>query len=340
MSERKLARIVTIDSVSPIEGADLIESAQVGGWNVVIKKSEFKVGEKVVYCEIDSMLPTEDSPFSFLSNRPQKLFDSKKYHKLKTIRLKGVVSQGLIVGIEQVNLSKDLPLDEDVSALLGIIKYNEEYFEPDKFAGDAFGNYPSFFPKTDQERIQNLSNKFPSLEGVFEVSMKLDGSSISVFKKDGEVGLTSRNIRLKIESEGTYKKGLLNSNILDFLNDNDNIVVQGELMGPGIQGNKEDLTEYTIFVFDIFDIKNNRYLLPEQRKEICDKYNIQHVPILGYVNIKDFKNVQEIVAYANGPSIKNKLREGLVFKAMNYDKYGCLFSFKAISNEWLLMYKK
>lgn len=340
MSERKLAKIVTIDSILPIEGADLVQNAQIGGWNIVIKKDEFKVGEKVVYCEIDSMLPVEDSKFSFLSNRPQKLYEGKKYHKLKSIRLRGVLSQGLLVGLEQMGLDKDIEDDTDVSEILGILKYDEEFFEPDRFSGDSFGSFPSFMPKTDQDRIQNLSKKFPFFKGIYEVSMKLDGSSISIFKKDGEIGFASRKTRLKMESEGTFKQGLINSGILKFLETVDNIAIQGELLGPGIQGNKENLTDYEIHIFDIFDIEKQKYLLSKDRLLICKENNLKHVPIIGFFDIKDFESIQELVKFADGKSLNNLLREGLVFKLAEYDIHGNVHSFKAISNMWLMEYIK
>lgn len=338
--ERKLAKIVHIDSISPILGADKVVIAHIGGWDIVVKKEEFQQGEKVVYIEIDSMIPIEDERFSFLSNRTKKTYKGKKYHKLKSIRLRGVLSQGLLVSIEQVGLDSNIEDDTDVSAILGIIKYDEDFFEPDKFSGVSVGTFPKFIPKTDQNRIQNLSKQFNSFKGVYELSMKLDGASISIFKRDGVVGFASRKTLLKIESEGTFKSGLINSGILKYLESVDNIAIQGELLGPGIQGNKENLNDYEIYIFDIFDIEKQMYLLSKDRLLICEENGLKHVPIIDFIDIKEFESIKEIIEFADGKSLNNFLREGIVFKRTEYDMYNNIHSFKAISNKWLIEYIK
>lgn len=94
--KRKLVSIQTIDDVQPIENADSIEVALVGGWNIVIRKGEFKKGDKAFYFEIDSMLPLEDKRFSFLESRGKKIQNGILYHRLKTAKLRGQISQGLL----------------------------------------------------------------------------------------------------------------------------------------------------------------------------------------------------------------------------------------------------
>lgn len=76
---RTLASIQRIDALEPIAGADQIEKAKILGWELVVKKNEFKVGDLCIYCEIDSVLP-EKPEFEFL--RPRKF-------RVKTIRLRG-----------------------------------------------------------------------------------------------------------------------------------------------------------------------------------------------------------------------------------------------------------
>lgn len=93
MSERKLAHIETIAEIKPIEGADKIELAYVLGWQCVVKKGEFKVGDKIIYVEVDSVMP-ERPEFEFLRDRK---------FKIKTIKLKGQVSMGLILPLSILN---------------------------------------------------------------------------------------------------------------------------------------------------------------------------------------------------------------------------------------------
>lgn len=87
--ERSLAHVEIITALSSIEGADFLELAQVLGWQCVVKKGEFQVGDKIIFCEIDSVLP-ELPEYEFL----------RKYNfRIKTQKLRGVISQGLVLPI-------------------------------------------------------------------------------------------------------------------------------------------------------------------------------------------------------------------------------------------------
>jgi RNA ligase (TIGR02306 family) len=95
--ERKLATIRKIKDIVPIEGADAIELALVDGWQVVVAKNVgHKVGDKVVYCEIDSFLPIKEE-FEFLRKSSYKKMGDQEGFRLKTIKLKNTLSQGLIL---------------------------------------------------------------------------------------------------------------------------------------------------------------------------------------------------------------------------------------------------
>ena len=101
MTERKLATIRKIDDIGPIEGADAIEVATVGGWKVVIKKDEYQVGDLAIYCEIDSWIPTDLAPFLSKGKEPR-TYNGIKGEKLKTAKLRGVCSQGLLLKLDSV----------------------------------------------------------------------------------------------------------------------------------------------------------------------------------------------------------------------------------------------
>lgn len=90
---RKLAHIEVITALNPIQGADKIEVADVLGWKCVVKKGEFKVGEKIVYIEVDSVMPAIPE-FEFLKERN---------YRIKTIKLKGQVSMGLVLPLSILN---------------------------------------------------------------------------------------------------------------------------------------------------------------------------------------------------------------------------------------------
>jgi RNA ligase (TIGR02306 family) len=99
MSERKMATIRKIDEIRPIEGADAIEAAVVGGWVVVIKKGEFKAGDLAVYLEIDSWVPHEIAPFLSKGQEPRE-YNGVKGERLRTVKLRGTTSQGLLLKLE------------------------------------------------------------------------------------------------------------------------------------------------------------------------------------------------------------------------------------------------
>ncbi len=180
----------------------------------------------------------------------------------------------------------------------------------------------------------------------YEVSVKLDGSSCTAYHRMGEVGVCSRNIEFKVdavENEGnSFVSVCKKTGLLDALKKiGRNIAVQGELMGPGIQGNREAFKEHKLFVFDMYDIDTGKYLAPAARDELFNEINelcggkINHVPVFKKVwslaDLGESVNIESLLLFAEGESLVNKVREGLVFKSLNGD-----FSFKAISNKYLL----
>lgn len=345
--ERKMATIRKIDNILPIEGADLIEAIKIGGWTVVAQKSMgYKINDLVVYCEIDSFIPTEIAPFLTQAGHFPKEYKGVKGERLRTKKLKGVISQGLLLPLETLtNFPSDQWFDtssfegSDVSPLLGIIKWDPpaEFQSP-----DAKGLFPSFIPKTDQERIQNLSKDFRKWkeEGtIWEVTEKLDGSSMTVFYNEGQIGVCSRNLELKEDENNTFWKAATGNGATSVLtNKGKNIALQGELVGPGIQGNKYNLTDHVYFVYDIFDIDKQSYFLPEERQAFCKDAFLNHVPVLNHVHFtKDStETIEDVLQSAEGKSVVGSKpeREGLVYKS-----YKTQDSFKAISNKWLCKFE-
>jgi RNA ligase (TIGR02306 family) len=412
---RKLASFRLIDRIEPIEGADAIELAVVGGWKVVTKKGEFQPGDPCVYFEIDSFMPDGVPAWQFLVDKSPRIFNGVKGHKLRTVKLRGQISQGLILPVtafyvlelvlkpeltaresaeiaslptatmeEVLNLRYGLhefeaalsPQDLNLNALLGIVKW--EPVMSAQLAGMAEGLFPSFIRKTDQERAQNLSDEIfgftdtviPANEALgrpaitryakgdpnakYEITMKLDGSSMTVFARligenrdEVETGVCSRNLQLKVNeanAENTFVKMAIDSHLLGVLHQlaeehGIELAVQGELMGPNIQNNREELKEFRFYMFDIYDIRSGTYLPPEERRAMFDRLKamgakIEHVPIIAYTaNLLDtlgIATMDQLLKFAEGPSIKHQVREGLVYKRVDG-----LFSFKTISNKYL-----
>lgn len=119
---RKLSTIQEIGALTPIENADQIETAHVRGWTVVVGKGEFEVGQKVLFFEIDSMLPLDNPLFAFLESRGVKMVGGLKYHRLRTMKLRGQISQGLILPIPS-DFEVEEDEDFDYSERLEVLKY-------------------------------------------------------------------------------------------------------------------------------------------------------------------------------------------------------------------------
>ena len=325
-----MATVRVIDSIFPIPDADAIECAVIGGWKVVTKKGEYQPGDLAIYCEIDSWIPHELAPF--LSKGEPKEYNGVKGERLRTVRLRKQLSQGLLLPL--VCLGR-LIVEEgaDVSEELGIQKW-EAPVSP-QLTGQVKGNFPSQIPKTDQERVQNLKRELENHDSVlFEVTEKLEGSSMTCYLIDGEFGVCSRNMDLKRDENNTFWKVAIEEDIEQKLRayGADNIAIQGELIGPGIQGNIYNLISHHFKVFDVYDIQEGYYLLPEDRKTFVDAIGLKHVPVLGTHLLVD-PDIDSILLAAEGKSLlnPNQEREGVVYKSMNSQ-----FSFKAISNKYLL----
>ena len=345
--ERKLATIRKIKEINPIEGADAIELAVVDGWKVVVAKNVgHQVGDLVVYCEIDSFLPIEPE-FEFLRKSSYKKMGDQEGFRLKTIKLRGQISQGLIlpysvIPIAQFSTAADLPEGMDVSEMLGIVKYEPPI--PAQLAGRVKGSFPSFLRKTDEERIQNLEKEYTewtlSSEHQFYATEKLDGSSFTCYIKNGEFGVCSRNMDLLETEDNTFwavaRKLDLENKLRSF---GKNLCFQGEMVGSGIQGNHYNMKDQTVFFYNIFLIDEREYVGYDEFRNMLFDLDLACVPVLSYPfnfpadSVAALPTVSALLRSAEGKSVLNDKveREGLVIRSMDRT-----ISFKVISNKFLL----
>lgn len=347
--ERKLASIQRIISLFPIPGADNIEGCQVLGWQCVVKKGTFKINDLCIYLEIDSLLPSDKPEFAFLA--PRKF-------RIKTIRLKGQVAQGLAMPLSDITYA-DLSAykeDDDVTEILGIKKYEPpEENIPACLRGKIKGQFPSFLKKTDEIRIQAVPGVLERHRGKkFYVSEKLDGSSSSAYIRSSsstglierEFGICSRNLDIKREGEfgedikNSFWKTAININLEEKMRSLDkNIAFQGELVGPGVQKNKYKLPELDIWFFNVFDIDTHSFYNYVDFVNIITGLGLKTVPILEEIELNH--TVDQLVEMSKGKSmIGETIREGIIFRPLVEDldqKIGRL-SFKVINPEFLLHY--
>jgi RNA ligase (TIGR02306 family) len=326
--ERKLASIQKIVNIEAIPNADAIEVATVLGWKVVVKKGEFSIGEYCVYCEIDSVFPERDI-FDFLKS---------KHYRIKTIRLRGQISQGICFPMS-ILPEGDYIEGEDVTEILNITKYDPPV--PAQLRGVVKGNFPSFIPKTDEMRIQSYPHILDRHKGKrCYVGEKLNGTSMTVYLKDLEFGVCSRNLELKEEGGSTYWKIAREENLEELLkSEGRNLALQGELIGQGIQKNPYKLSNVVFKCFNVFDIDKFAFLPFDAFLEITTKLNISIVPILE----TDFElnhTIEELLLLSEGKSVLNPLKEkeGIVIRTIQEDRdieIGRV-SFKVINNKHLL----
>lgn len=349
---RNLASVQRVEEKRLIENADMIEAYRVKGWWVVGKKDEFKEGDLVVYFEIDSWVPEHIAPFLSKGGNAKE-YNGVKGNRLRTVKLRGQLSQGLILPLNILPETYDegsllsnedvYQEGEDVTEVLNVQKWEPEI--PVQMQGQMKGNFPSFLRKTDQERVQNLWDLIQRdhSETKFEITMKMEGSSTTHYFYNGDFGVCSRNVDLKLDQEGntfvnTAKEFQTLEKLKKFHNETGrNIALSFELMGPGIQGNIEGFNDHKLFIFDIWDIDKQEYLGYNDRIEIVNEMGLTHVPVLNEsVKLKDIgvTGLEDILSIAEGPSLSANQREGVVFKSEDGS-----FSFKAISNKYLLKQK-
>ena len=325
---RKLATIRKVDDIRPIDGADKIELAVVDGWKCVIKKGDFAVGDSVIYCEIDSFLPIRDE-FEFLRKSSFKKMGDDEGFRLRTVKLRGQISQGLLV--EPKVLKREFQLGEDVTQELGIVKYEPPV--PACLDGTVVGGFPSVISKTEEERIQNLASDFDSYaDKEFFVSEKLDGTSFTAFV-DQDFGVCGRNWQYAEDAKNSYWQAVAALGLREKMNKlGRRLAIQGELIGPGIQGNRYKLKQQTLFVFNVFDIENYGYLEKDEMNLICQTLGVEVVPFIEVRKVPE--TMEEILDLAEGKSVLNAQaeREGLVW--VHGSGKGRI-SFKTISNKFL-----
>lgn len=351
---RKMASIQVVEEIKVIENADKICAYRINGWWVVDAVGKYSVGDKVIYCEVDSWIPNSIAPFLTKPGHSPREFQGVEGERLRTVKLRGQLSQGLLLsmgamGIEnykdrsihgmkncwvkQVNeqtLSATDEIGTDVSEYLEIKKWELQEFRH----ADAKGSFPNFFPKTDQDRIQNCYKDVSSLVCEWYVEEKIEGQSHSTYLHNDEFGVCSRNLELK-DSDNTFWNTAKSYKLEEKLRGlGKNLVLQCEQCGPGISGNIYNLKDYRLFLFDVFDIDNQKYLSTEERNNLAEKFGLNIPAFHGIVS--KLEDLNEILLGAEQKSkISDTLQEGFIYRAIDEKRV----TFKVVSNKYLLKQK-
>ncbi|MBK7539083.1 MAG: RNA ligase (ATP) [Myxococcales bacterium] len=332
--ERKLVSIQEVTSVAPIVGADHIAAARVMGWTVVIKKGELSPGDRCVFFEIDSVLPEGPAWAEFL--RPRGF-------RVRTIKLRGVLSQGLALPVSILGDVGDaeraeLPVGTDVRERLGVTKF--EPVLPD--SREQAGAFPSQVPKTDEIRLQSALGVLGELAGRdFFVTTKLDGSSATYFRGGDGLVACSRNWALRRGPNAVWRAAeryRLEERLPE------GFAVQGELCGPGLQKNRLGLPALDLFVFSVYDARRGVFLGHADFVAFCAEHELRSVPIERVVSGEEARGFSHTLerwleaARGDYPGTANR-KEGIVVRPLEESVsqvLGGRLSFKVINNDFLL----
>lgn len=362
---RKLASIKTISEIHPIPEKDRIELAIVDGWQVIVQKGEYQIGDKTIFVEIDSILP-EKPEFEFLR--------SKKF-RIKTMKMRGTLSQGICFPL---SILPDLKgekyeVEDDVTDILGVKKFEADEdnivtneSKSQKYSHSIFKflfksalirklllpkkqnkGFPDFISKTDETRIQNMPFILQNKDIKYVEREKIDGQSGTFFlrrmkktwpwqKQCFDFGVCSRNMRLWNETSKSYWKVAIKYNIKsvleDLIGDNEFVAIQGECIDTNVQGNKYKVTEADIYAFNLIYPSGKIPCL--QGEEILKKYGIKWCPLVNAEFVLP-DTVNDLLDHVTGKSqLGDNLREGSVFRC--YEKN---LSFKAVSPDFLIKYE-
>ena len=343
-SERVLASIQTISNIEKHPNADTLELATILGWQIIVKIGEITLGSKVIYCEIDSLLPVD------VEWLPQSVKDRiirekiSDYFRVKTIKLRGELSQGLIIPIvDTLPTVDDWNDGTDVTKPLGIKKY-EPYMCNGRFdlrVTNSKVRFPSLIlDKTDEQRIQSNPKLLDQIKGKpYNITVKLDGTSATYFihpETEKFIVCSRTKVRTEPDFETNCPYWLIarKYDIENKLRRDPNLAIQGEICGPHIQHNLLDLRDLDFFIFNVIDLRYKLRLDVDSMIQHCDTVlNIPTVPIEEIGEKFSYDSIKTLLIKANGlyRGTKNP-REGLVIRSSK------LISFKVINNEYLLKY--
>jgi RNA ligase (TIGR02306 family) len=352
---RALCTVQTISKLDKIEGKDkiVLASFENTGWHVIVG-TDMKVGDRVIYCEYDTILPIK-TEFEFLRKRCyNSLYDG---FRIKSMKMGGVYSEGIVFPTSILSMDGGKFKDGmDVTSQIGAIKYDPEALEEATlqtkkkhgpfmrfllkipfvknilYPKKKSGKWPEFISKTDETRVQILQYVFEKYKDLpVYVTEKIDGQSATFFYNKKEFGVCSRNLRLPRPNKIKGKHAVMQSKYWQTAEKFDienglkqasrdlgiNLYIQGEQAGPGIQGNKYGFENLRLFVFNIYDITHKRYFSTYEIDAFCAKYRFETVPHIANLHF-NWSNADELVEFAKGNSLYggNVLREGVVIRSI------------------------
>lgn len=298
--------IQKIKEIKPHPNADKLELIYMEdlAWQVVAQKGLHSVGDKIIYVEIDSVVP-ESEVFEFLRN---------KHFRVRQIRLRQENSAGLILPLEDFGIEQDTEVGTNVDEITGIIHYEKPV--PAQLSGQVKGNFPiHIIPKTDERNLLSVPRLFEELKEVpCYITQKADGSSASFINRD-EMMVCSRNLILKEDENNAFWRMHKKYNLSRIPLGN---AVNAEIIGEGVNGNKMRLKGHEIKVFNVYDVSGYDYRLFsfDEIKEFCKLLDIPMVDVIFEGNLRDkYPTIQSLVDLAQKQKYESGAKaEGIVIR--------------------------
>jgi len=332
---RSLVTIQKVKSISAIPDSDFLELAHVMGWQCVAKKGEFKAGDLGVYYEVDSFLPL-DERYEFLRNTSyRENVDNGKGFRIRTVKMRGQLSQGLLLPLEKFPELEGCGEGADVTDKLNVKKW---YIPETATAGGTIiGERPHGIPASDEIRIQSALELLDQLKGKpYYITTKMDGTSGIVYYIDGKIGCCSRNKEIKDEEAALYWTPVYTYGLKEKLARlGKNLVLTGEICGPGIQKNKLRLTALAWYIFDVKDWDAGKYLPYDEAVKLCAELGVPVVPLEERGEQFDY-SLETLLEKAKGKYPSGLDKEGIVVRDVLAPK---AVSFKVLNNDALLKEK-
>ena len=332
---RSLVTIQRVKKISAIPDSDFLELAHIMGWQCVVKKEEFKEGELGVYYEVDSFLPLDDR-YEFLRNSSYRDNENNgRGFRIRTVKMRGQLSQGLLLPIEKFPELEGCGEGVDVTEKLNVKKWYIP--ETANAGGTIIGERPFGIPASDEIRIQSALELIERLKGKpYYITTKMDGTSGIVYFIEGKIGCCSRNKEIKDEEAALYWTQVYKYGLKEKLSQLEkNLVLTGEICGPGIQKNKLRLATTEWYVFDVLDWDTKKYFPYDQACKMCADLEIPIVPLEERGEDFDY-SLEQLLEKSKGKYSSGLDKEGIVVRSASAPKE---ISFKVLNNDALLKEK-
>lgn len=334
---RKLASIQVIEDLTPIPGADAILQSRVLGWTQVVRLDEVEAfraaGNLCVFFEIDAQLPDGPAWSEFMR---------KHQFVVRTVRLRGVLAQGLALPVSILGDGPVPPVGTDVTERLGVTHYEKEVPDDPRIAGP----FPPMVPKTGELRLQSYPALLDDIRGKsFYVTTKIDGVSGTFFRPfdGGPLVACQRNWSAAPGDHPIWR--VVQRYGLDHEIE-PGFAVQGELAGPGVgKKNRLGLKEMEFFVFNVYEVRADRFLGYYELVEFCLQHDLRMVPVERVVTGLEAASyphtLEGWLAAAQGCYAGTTARkEGIVVRTLDPVRSAALggsrLSFKVLNNDFLL----